>query len=845
MKIAKRDMGYAKAGCLVFACMASAIHAGTWPAGTTTSSDVAFGSSSARLASDTVTIPNEGVEAGTLAVWSATNAVIGFEGGGITFGSSASITLGDGEADFNVPITSAGGLSLMQESSGWSFSGVEVYSGETVTVIANADIDALYPTTAHGSRSNVGSDTFAAFNVRRGTGWLEVQYQYLVGNFLKAIKVRYEQSGTGITAKILYAKYYKVDETGIAIGADLDSSEWSDKGAFYKTGRNDSNSTGINTAEFCRIVPAAVRFQKPVTLAGAGVLSIGKSVQAILGEGATEPIETFSAPLTILGDLTYEVATNQTFTSTVNGGGSLVRGSLTFVGATNALPQELDSQYSFEPESWFPSDWTIVFTNALLSSITNITDGKMGGYSLGGNTGDEPWDAQVLFFRNDGVRASFQLQRKDSSLCRAVLVEMRQCEEGIELRSPRVGYVSAELIPSGDEGYDFVTHGWIAGQNGTPSRGYYNAKSATFHFSKAMRPIVVSGTITTTASSGFSCGTVNVRSTENTAAFLTIANQNFAPGSIHVDGGAVVMTLIPGQLQLGNEATFTLHPGSTYIASKQSISKNSLHTIDAATLLMGAGLAKDYRGKATYSTYDPYAIGVDGQAYLNKAVLRNGARIAGAGIRCGHGANSSLWRIEGETPSFVDNDIYLFAKSASDLATITNDVADVTGDSSPDFFVGGGFKRFEGFLNAQYVKAGLGTLRVGGVCTFTNLTDVAEGTMLYSANALSGAEQFRLSGGALAFEDGTTNAVHTLGVSAAGGALNVGTNAAFSVVNNASIEGPLEVTLGDGATFRVGTTACLTPEARAQIRVNGFKMVQNEQGYVIARRPRGITMSFK
>ena len=131
MKIAKRDMGCAKAGCLVFACMASVIHAGTWPEGTTTSSDVALGSSSARLASDTVTIPNEGVEVGTLAVWSATNAVIGFEGGGITFGSSASITLGDGEADFNVPITSAGGLSLMQESSGWSFSGVEVYKKKT------------------------------------------------------------------------------------------------------------------------------------------------------------------------------------------------------------------------------------------------------------------------------------------------------------------------------------------------------------------------------------------------------------------------------------------------------------------------------------------------------------------------------------------------------------------------------------------------------------------------------------------------------------------------------------------------------------------------------------------
>ena len=124
MKTAKAR--YAKAGCLFFACMASAVRAGTWPAGTTTSSDVAFGSSSARLASDTVTIPNEGVEAGTLAVWPATNATIGFEGGGITFGSSASVTLGDGETYFNVPIASAGGLSMVQEGSIFSFSDIEV-----------------------------------------------------------------------------------------------------------------------------------------------------------------------------------------------------------------------------------------------------------------------------------------------------------------------------------------------------------------------------------------------------------------------------------------------------------------------------------------------------------------------------------------------------------------------------------------------------------------------------------------------------------------------------------------------------------------------------------------------
>ena len=831
----------AKAGCLFFACMASAIHAGTWPAGTTTSSDVAFGSSSARLASDTVTIPNEGVEAGTLAVWPATDATIGFEGGSITFGSSASVTLGDGETDFNVPIASAGGLAIVQEGSSFSFSDVEVYGGEKVTVLENADLDVLVPKYSRGSRKNVVNNTLSPFNLSRGTGWLEVQYQISAGGYLKVIKVRYEQSGSDVTGEILYGKYYDISSTQISLGTDTDSAEWSGKGGNYNTGRYEGNSTGINMAVFHHATPSKVHFRKPVTLASGGTLDVGVRVRVTLEESATKDVEDFSTSLSVSGDLTYAVATNFTFSSTVDGGGQYADCSLTFESADNASAEELDGVYSFEPETWFPSAWTLVFTNALLSSVTNITDGKMGGTGLGNNTDDNAKPASVLFFRNDGLRASFQLQRKDSTYCKAVLVEMRQGATGVELRAPKCGYVSASAVPEGCEGYDFETLGWIDNQNWAPRRNLYTAKAATFQFSRAPRGVKVTGT----CASGFSYGSLNLVSSGTTAPFCNVENRLFAPSSaggiINIYEGSALLTPKYGSATfgLGSGATMYIHPGGVYMSGGQSLPYGSQIVIDGGMIILNAWSSSDSR----------YNRGQDGQVYLNKAVFRNGARIAGAGIRCGINDVSPLWQVRGSSPSSVDNDIWLFAKSASDLATITNDVADVTGDSAPDFLVGGGFRRNDSYPKVSYVKTGAGTLRVGGACTYadpyTNLTDVAEGTMLYAANALSGAEQFRLSGGALAFADGTTNAVHTFDVSAAGGTLNVGTNAAFSVVNNASIEGLLDVTLGDGATFRIGTTACLTSEARKQIRVNGFKVVQNEQGYVTARKPRGIMMSFK
>jgi len=821
------------AGIAVFAALAAPVWAADWPQDTTKTTDVVLGADESPLASGDIVIPDSGAQARSLTLKQPYGAVQTVKGGPLAFGADAAVDPGDGDLVFSVPVTAEGGLEIRHDDRIYSYEiSLPKNAADKVEVLTGVDLADLGAMPAKTEGDSMHGQTFVAAVEKRGEGWLEVQYQLLAStsSYLKMVKVRYEQTSPAdpVTAYVICGKYLHRTSCGhpviLGVDTDLEAFERGKPGVnFYL-----DNDYGIASASFYG------RERPTITFNGApetgGTLTCPRTVKAEFNFRKGDP-DVFTNAISLAGDTVFRTAMpSLTFRpESVALDHEFNRTEISFEAVEGAEDDELTRTYAFEGDDFFPKSWTLVFPNQLLSNLTGISDAVMGGASATGAA------SVPRFYRNDGLKGSFQICMDvqyaggASNLHKMVLVELRQGHGGIEMRSDKTGYIRAAASDYPD-GYDVQTHGWDPVTQLTPSINDYNAKSATFMFTRAPR-VLKPEYKTVLADGNTFCGkSFSLVSSSDTMLWCEAQSDwsHFAVSThgcvFDVKEGSVLTTPTDKELYTGSSEIY-LRPGSVFLPGRQGVRCQTKHTVDHSMIILGS-----------WAGDDRYGAGTDSQTYIGKLELIGG-RIAGAPARFGIGGTAeTLLAVTGDEPSVVDTGFQLYsARETSSEVTVS--VSDVTADEAADLVLGGGLLNpiqashvpLYGF--STFVKAGEGTMRIDGICNYTNTVDIREGTVEFTADGGAGEEgKYRLSGGSLAFAAGTRNTVKSLHVGGEGGGIFLAEGAEFAVSDASGLtaEGILNVTRAEGGRFRIGSR--VFPGQLSMIRVNGRHVLQGADG---------------
>ena len=132
---------------------------------------------------------------------------------------------------------------------------------EFTIVVEGAHIDTLVPAslTMGGSSANGEAEPY---NVSRGTGWMEVQYQSKPSAALKIVKARFEQQGENIIGKVLWAGCSLVNSKG----ADFNLLPYESKSIATPSYAN--NDYGIKSVKFVKSAALSVAFTGDAAFGG-------------------------------------------------------------------------------------------------------------------------------------------------------------------------------------------------------------------------------------------------------------------------------------------------------------------------------------------------------------------------------------------------------------------------------------------------------------------------------------------------------------------------------------------------------------------------------------------------
>lgn len=480
----------------------------------------------------------------------------------------------------------------------------------------------------------------------------------------------------------------------------------------------------------------------------------------------------------------------------------------------------------------------VVAKGMLLASVTNVT--ARYDKAPDQTTGGVPCDAVTTFFENNGKVCTFEIQKRTSSATlRGIKIELSQNDLDIMCRVVGTGHkgISGTDTKEGDFRIEENHDSWTK----STSKGCFVTNLVLFCESVAQHPRVK-------VSSTNELGNVALKVGMTSPALVDFNDQKSFPtsGTVEVGPYGCVSLYKPsnqgGVLDgMTYGVPFTVRKGGQLIAKTAYVLKG-----DNTSITLDGGLL---------SVSPQTNPGADSSVYVDDFVLRNGARIAGADVRVR--ASTSLWKIEGSSPSFCDVGLICWRyseKSTSDK--IVFDVDDVTSDETPDFTISGRIVESSTgtFGQVPIVKQGAGTMRLTGSYVMNVVpTRLEGGTFLVDGDILDSGCDFALAGGTLAFADGTTNAAQGFTLEADSG-LSVGEDASVSFADMSAVEwadGKRLVFSGDleKCSVRFGTSSAgLTTSQLRKIAFAGdrdHRAALDDDGYLCKVPKPGLMLLFR
>ena len=774
-----------------------------------------FGDGKVTLTLDSATISG-------MSVNSATGDTVTFSGDPMSFSSGATVGIERGLLDFANGIDAAGDIAFACTMPlSWIAADAGLYKDEFTTVLENVALADIEITAAYLNGGATGGDANGnamPYYVTRGESWMEVQLQqWLSGGSTKVVKLRLEQVGADIKAKILYAKFVRSQN---ALGEDFD------------------NPSGRYTIENMDVRTTA---QTPSPYYGCNKLFF------VPGEGVVGTA--VSGPFVCLG--TVDVAKGMKFGLVNQAGATIAKLSLPTY-ATFAVSADGSGRVDKTPmaeHDYVSNDWTEFAPDLNIKDIDiNSISGTLAGSSLS-TTPVEAWVGYCRWFSDTVLFVQFQYKPSGSSLVKGALAKLWQSGDNVEICRSGAFYYTGDLGTRSFEESTGITQTTYA--SSPTSGGYCIASfSAAFSRQNASRVTLVNGgsakggTIEIAGSSESSHAELRVTSRSGLPTngvvnvgrhgVLSLINTDTYP-AVGVSGGTCAIHVGPGgKFRQGGDTQFS----ANLFFEKQQV------VIDGGEAEFGCECTK------AASSADP--VDTSGSTYLNFLTLRNGARCYGKAVRLGN--YDAKWTVEGTSPSVWDTDISLLARYNSNPATVTFDVADVTSSAAVDFTVTGDMKMFNPSNPNEYKmlhvnKIGAGTIKVNGVTDFAAFPLVISNGvwMAGSDDTMNSAQNIRLEGGAFAAADGVHAAVGTLAVGVSDSGVVAGEGSTVSFLDSSAVVwggGHVDVTCPQGASVRFGnSSSALTSSQQRKLYLNGARAKLDASGFVILQR--GFAMSFR
>lgn len=819
-------------------------------AGVTSAEAFTYGSADAPIGSQTVTL-DANTQVDGVTAYLKPGATLTLNGGPLSFAADAPLKVDYGRLVIDAPSTLNGNVKVSTSAAPLSFGTDKTQSISTdashpTVVFANRQLSVLRPTTGKGTGS--GIDAMTAYNIRRGDGWLEAQFQTRGPNVdaaLKCIKVRFVQSGDDIVANLVYGRYCLYDPTDpshTALGYDFDVGT-------YNNSYNLSSTYLYQVTMVPDVSEYEVVFRRPVAGTSAVLEAVSGDINAVTLEGSAVTNEDgeISAKL-VAGTKSLVRLRNvpeATLTGPIAGSYGTLEVERTVDGNEgDMLPDVVEVTIEDYDAVNAYMKWTLVQEGALLKDLTNVV-AKIAGRGLSGKSFEPATGGSMgtFFFRNNGGSATAQVQwhpettEGRSGTFKCLILEFRQGAKGVEMRIAKSAYM--QNSPYVKTGFDFFAlpynYSWGKPETSATATGGYTCPYVKLTFSSGRRGMyrnVYAATFLddqqTLNTNSMVRGEYVVKGAAGHPILLSMSTHSLGPqvGVTCTESNGIFQTSANVQTKDALSFTPSANRGGLLFLTQNTPGNLKAFGADGGVVMMGPET-----NVAPNSSYE------DITGYLRDIALSNGAVVAGWGFRCGFGFDQVTFSVGGESPSLIDTPITFCSRNKWTMNDIVFDVADTTGDGigTADLTVNGKIQVYSptaGFDYMRLVKQGAGTLLLNGAYAPTNDVIVTEGAVQLGKCSLFGAKtKLRLNGGTFASAANTTNTVGKLSIAASSSiALGAGTSLCLPEPAEWAEDARLSVTQPEGAVFRLGTTACLDAETLKRVRVNGRHVVQNADG---------------
>jgi len=777
-----------------------------------------FGTSAAPLSTGSVSVPASQT-ADSVTAYVAKDQTVTFAGGALTLSANGFLCAGGlGTMAFSTPIATAGAVTL-SDANMMTTGDLYPTDTESKTVLTNASVDD-YDVVSGYLKSGYMDTEATPFNVVRTTGALDAQLQYVDGSWLKCVKVHLADQAGNVVVTIVYGRY--VETSAYSLGSDFDvipTGSTTGKARSYAICQGGTgNGCGLKNLSLSRL-SSIVGMEIAGPFAPAGAVTVAKGLNVRLADGTPSGSDVFSAPLVLNGLLSAADREQLTFSGALSGQG----GKLS-LEPWNAEPAAADPVQVGDKDvvaNIIGRTASTLVSNLSLLTITNVSDVYIRQYSGSPNA----VKAHVCQFMNNGKQVTFQAQYFEAGqkLIKCACVTLTQSGANVQASAltPYV-YFSSDAEAKEFLGSDIylVQSSWKRDDG-----GYYPTALTLFVDSTVRHEVLLSGANNTQSS-----GVIEVGAGRR----LVLNATECVPAS------GVVTVLAGGEAEarVGNAAKkeacrIDVRPGGIFRQTASDAFDNW-----GPTFCVDGGELALKRGNMTAAIPDC-------GAYLNLVELAGGARVTGMRTRIGSNSTTRhpVWTVRGGTSSepvrvtsgfnFVSQGTKLsFIVDVDDFA----DGADLI--QEPGAWLLDGDAQFADFNSNRswtmpLLKRGAGTWQIGSVsANYSGKVAVEAGEIAFSASeSLPLSEGLELKGGKLTAMTGTTQTLKWLTFTAPSAlGLGEGASLVFTSVPSGDWAHRLTVTGDVGATSL--KMPALTAQQLRQIRINGHRAVQDDDGYL-------------
>jgi hypothetical protein len=396
--------------------------------------------------------------------------------------------------------------------------------------------------------------------------------------------------------------------------------------------------------------------------------------------------------------------------------------------------------------------------NMLLASVTNIT-ASMTGESFSRDGSIEIVPATLCMLENDGVNATCQFQAKayKSSTVRSVTLQFVQSGADVKFKVKSRYYKTDGSLAPGDQLLDESNSGSENSRKQVHLVDIRACCSGLASFGK--------DTLTLSGPTASTNGTIDIRGTRAAPKTMAICHAEAMPfkGRVNVHAYGQLKLAVAGlsgsyvTKGISRDAVINVHTNGRLLV-------NNAYQLNTGS--------SDVRVDGGFVAFAPASSSsIDSSIYFGSMTLRNGARMVGRDPRVRKGGEGAKINVVGETPSYCDTGIILWAESPDDPGVLKIGVDDVTGDGEVDFTIKRSIRATatSGYGDCTVVKTGQGTVRIDGESDYANPTRLQGGTWLLGvSNAMHSQMPVSMEGGSLASLAGTVNSLGALSVSASG-----------------------------------------------------------------------------